>query len=243
MRLYGLIGYPLGHSFSKKYFSEKFEKEGLYNCQYENFPIVSVDKLKTVLELHPELKGLNVTIPFKEQVLSLLDYTDEIVKKIGACNCIRITGEKLYGYNTDVAGFEYSLKKDLKSFHKNALILGTGGAAKAVRYVLEKLNIENKMVSRKPTGEYFSYDQITSDIISDHLLIINTTPLGMQPHLADYPSIPYGALTARHYLFDCIYNPDKTAFLQKGETQGATIRNGYEMLVFQAEESWKIWNS
>lgn len=243
MRLYGLIGYPLAHSFSKKYFTEKFGKEGLYNCQYENFPIVSIDKLKMVLEQNPELKGLNVTIPYKEQVIPFLYEANDVVKKIGACNCIRIVDKKLYGFNTDVPGFEHSLRKDLQPFHKKALVLGTGGAAKAVAFVLEKLNIEYRFVSRKTSSQNLVYEQITPAIISEHLLIINTTPLGMLQHVPELPLLPYNALTSKHYLFDLIYNPARTLFLKKGESKGAFIKNGYEMLILQAEESWKIWNS
>lgn len=243
MRLYGLIGYPLAHSFSKKYFTEKFEKEGLYNCRYENFPIVTIDKLKAVLELNPELKGLNVTIPYKEQVIPFLSEANDIVQKVKACNCIRIVEEKLYGYNTDVIAFERSLKKELQPHHNKALILGTGGAAKAVAFVLEKLHIEYRFVSRKSSSQNLAYDQVTPAIITDHLIIINTTPLGMLHHISEIPLLPYDALTSKHFLFDLIYNPEKTLFLKKGEEKGAVTKNGYEMLIIQAEESWKIWNS
>ncbi|HVT84523.1 MAG TPA: shikimate dehydrogenase [Chitinophagaceae bacterium] len=242
MRLYGLIGYPLAHSFSKKYFTEKFEKEGFYNCRYENFPIVSIDKVKAVLELNPELKGLNVTIPYKEQVIPYLSEANDIVQQIKACNCIRIVDEKLFGYNTDVIAFERSLKKELQPYHNKALILGTGGAAKAVAFVLEKLDIEYRYVSRKSSSQNLTYDQVTRAIINDHLLIINTTPLGMLHHIVEIPLLPYDALSSKHFLFDLIYNPEKTLFLKKGEERGAVIKNGYEMLVIQAEESWRIWN-
>lgn len=243
MRLYGLIGYPLGHSFSKKYFTEKFEREGLYNCSYENYPIVSIEKLKGILEANPGLKGLNVTIPYKEQVIPFLDELNVVVQKIQACNCIKIVDGKFYGYNTDVIGFEQSLKKQLQSYHTKALILGTGGAAKSVAFVLEKLQVEFRFVSRKASLQNLSYEQVTPSILSTHLLIINTTPLGMFPHVAEIPFLPYDTLTPKHFLFDLIYNPAKTSFLQKGEDRGALIKNGYEMLAIQAEESWKIWNS
>jgi len=242
MRLFGLIGYPLSHSFSKKYFTEKFEREKLTDCRYELFPITSIDELKKVLDQHPDLYGLNITIPYKEQVIPFLDETDEVVEKIGACNCISIENRKLKGFNTDVTGFEISLKTKLKPHHKKALILGTGGAAKAVEYVLEKLGIDFKYVSRKPSCNNFSYEQLTPAIISEHTLIINTTPLGMYPGINEAPTIPYESLTDQHYLFDLVYNPEKTLFLQKGEARGAVIKNGYEMLLIQAEESWKIWN-
>ena len=243
MRLFGLIGYPLTHSFSKKYFTEKFEKEGLNDCRYELFSIASINDLKKVLDQHPGLEGLNVTIPYKEQVLPFLDEQDTVVKKIKACNCIVLKKGKLKGYNTDAEGFERSLKKHLQPHHKNALILGTGGAAKAVEYVLQKLGIGYKYVSRKPSVNNYSYQQLTPPVIADHPLIINTTPLGMYPAINEAPPVPYELLTSRHYLFDLVYNPEKSLFLQKGGTRGAIIKNGYEMLVIQAEESWRIWNS
>ncbi|MFI5129262.1 MAG: shikimate dehydrogenase family protein [Chitinophagales bacterium] len=243
MRLFGLIGYPLTHSFSRKYFSEKFEREGLDNCAYELYSISSINELRTVLEKHPDLEGLNVTIPYKEQVLSFLDEKDEVVKKIKACNCIQINSGKLKGHNTDVEGFERSFKQSLQPHHKNALILGTGGAAKAVEFVLKKLRITYKYVSRKPSVHNYSYEQLTGSIMSDHTIIINTTPLGTYPRVNEAPPVPYESLTSRHYLFDLVYNPEKSLFLQKGEQKGAIIKNGYEMLVIQAEESWRIWNS
>lgn len=242
MRLFGLIGYPLTHSFSKKFFTEKFEKEGLTDCRYELFSIADINEMKNVLDQHPDLCGLNVTIPYKEQVLSFLDDADDVVKKIKACNCIIIKNGKLKGYNTDVAGFERSLKKQLRPHHKKALILGRGGAGKAVEFVLQKLGIDFNYVSRKPSVNNYSYSQLTPGIIADHTLIINTTPLGMYPAINEAPPIPYEALTPNHYLFDLVYNPEKTLFLQMGEEREAAIKNGYEMLVIQAEESWKIWN-
>ncbi|MDP4261852.1 MAG: shikimate dehydrogenase [Bacteroidota bacterium] len=242
MRLFGLIGFPLSHSFSKKYFTEKFEKEGRNDCRYELFPIETIDGIKKLLDQHPALCGLNVTIPYKEQVLPYLDETDDIVKKIKACNCIHIKNNRLTGYNTDAGGFERSLKPQLKPRHKTALILGTGGAAKAVEFVLRKLGIGFKYVSRKPSINNYSYDQLTPAIMADHLLIINTTPLGMYPAIHEAPPIPYDALTSNHYLFDLVYNPEKSLFLKKGEERGSIIKNGYEMLVIQAEESWRIWN-
>ena len=243
MRLFALIGYPLTHSFSKKYFTEKFEKEGLKDCRYEHFSIDDISKLKTVLEENPDLCGLNVTIPYKEQVLSFLNEKNELVKQIKACNCISIKKGKLKGYNTDVLGFEQSLQEKLKPQHKKALILGTGGAAKAVEFVLDKHNIAYKYVSRKPSSKNYSYEQLTPSIIKSHTLIINTTPLGMYPAVTEAPPIPYESLTSDHYLFDLIYNPEVTLFLRKGQEKGAAIKNGYQMLVIQAEESWKIWNS
>ncbi len=242
MRQFGLIGYPLTHSFSKKFFTEKFEKEHLTDCRYDTFSIPSIDDLPGVLKNNPELCGLNVTIPYKENVLSFLDEKTTLVKKIKACNCIKISNGKLSGHNTDAPAFEQSLKEKLQPHHTKALILGTGGAAKAVEYSLRQLNISYKYVSRKPSAKSFSYEQLTEPVMQEYTLVINTTPLGMHPNIIEAPQIPYHALTSRHYLFDLIYNPEKTLFLQKGEKNGAVIKNGYEMLVFQAEESWRIWN-
>jgi shikimate dehydrogenase len=243
MRLFGLIGYPLTHSFSKKFFTEKFEKEGRTDCRYELFSISTIHDLRKVLDQHPDLRGLNVTIPYKEQVLSFLHEKDEAVRKIKASNCILVTNGKLKGFNTDAEGFERSLQPQLKPHHSKALILGTGGAAKAVEYVLSKLGVNFNYVSRKPSINNYSYEQLTPSIITDHSLIINTTPLGLYPAINEAPPIPYEALTTEHYLYDLVYNPEKSLFLQKGEQMGAAIKNGYEMLVIQAEESWRIWNS
>lgn len=243
MRQFGLIGYPLTHSFSKKFFTEKFEKENLTDCRYDTFSIPSIDEFPNLLKNNPGLQGLNVTIPYKESVVSYLDEKTPLVKKIKACNCIKIINGKLSGYNTDAPAFEQSLKEKLQPHHTKALILGTGGAAKAVEYSLRLLNIAYKYVSRKPSAKSFSYEQLTESLMQEYTLIINTTPLGMHPNIVEAPQIPYHALTSKHYLFDLIYNPVKTLFLQKGEKQGAAIKNGHEMLVLQAEESWKIWNS
>ncbi len=242
MRLFGLIGFPLSHSFSKKYFTDKFEKEGLINCRYENFQIPSIDQLKDVLA-KTGLEGFNITIPYKAQVLSFLHDASEVVKKIRACNCVLIRDGKLQGFNTDVIGFEGSLKNQLEpSIHKKALILGTGGSARAVEFVLVKLGIPYRNVSRKPSAKSFSYEQVTPEVIKEYKLIINTTPLGLFPNVVEAPPLPYDQLNTEHFLFDLIYNPEKTLFLKKGEAKGAKIRNGYEMLVLQAEENWKIWN-
>ena len=242
MRQFGLIGYPLAQSFSQKFFTEKFAKENLSDCRYDTFSIPLIDGLRDVLKNNPELCGLNVTIPYKEQVLSFLDEKTPLVKKIKACNCIKIKDGKLTGHNTDAPAFETSLREKLQPHHTKALILGTGGAAKAVEYSLTQLNISFKNVSRKPSAKSFSYEQLTDKLMQEYLLVINTSPLGMHPNIVEAPQIPYHALTPRHYLFDLIYNPAKTLFLQKGEQQGAAIKNGYEMLVLQAEASWQIWN-
>ncbi|MFT3936047.1 MAG: shikimate dehydrogenase [Chitinophagaceae bacterium] len=242
MRQFGLLGYPLTHSFSKKYFTEKFLKEGLNDCSYENFSMPNIEELHAVLQNNSLLSGLNVTIPYKEQVLDFLSEESDVVKKIRACNCIKIKNGKLTGYNTDVTGFEVSLKQKLLPHHKNALILGTGGAAKAVEFVLSNLGIHYRYVSRSSNGDNFSYADLNADLISTYTLIVNTTPLGMYPNVESFPPIPYEALGSQHYLFDLVYNPAKTLFLQKGETHGALIKNGDDMLVIQAEESWRIWN-
>ncbi len=242
MKQFGLIGYPLAHSFSQKFFTKKFEKENLPDYRYDAFSIPAIDDLANILKTNPDLVGLNVTIPYKEQVISFLDEKTPLVKKIKACNCIKIKNGKLTGHNTDAPAFEQSLKEKLEPHHTKALILGTGGAAKAVEYSLRQLNILYKYVSRKPSAKSFSYEQLTDGVMKEYSLIINTSPLGMHPNIVEAPQIPYHALTPKHYLFDLIYNPEKTLFLQKGEEQGAAIKNGYEMLVLQAEESWRIWN-
>ena len=245
MRRFGLIGYPLSHSFSKKYFTEKFQREGIDNCRYDNYPIDSINQLKELIQ-EPGLEGLNVTIPYKENVIAFLDERSEVVSKIQACNCIKLSNGKSYGYNTDVIGFELSLKKYLLPEHNKALILGTGGAAKAVAYVLETCGIEYTYVSRKSAinkSNHISYSEVTEDLITDHRLVINTTPLGMYPHTDAFPQLPYESLSPGHYLFDLIYNPEVTIFLKKGKERGAIVQNGLEMLIIQAEESWKIWNN
>jgi shikimate dehydrogenase len=243
MKVYAVIGYPLTHSFSKKYFTEKFQREGIKDCIYEAYPISSIGGLKELLEKHPNIRGLNVTLPYKQQVLPHLYSTEDIPAGLGACNCIKLEGEKLFGFNTDVIAFEQSLRPLLKSHHTNALILGNGGAAEAVKFVLKKLSIGYKIVSRKIHEDSdLTYTDLNEAILKEHPLIINTTPLGTFPNVNEYSGIPYLFLTSQHLLFDLVYNPAKTLFLQKGEEQGAAIKNGYEMLVLQAEESWKIWN-
>lgn len=244
MQRYGLIGYPLSHSFSQKYFTDKFQREGITGSVYENFPLESIDEFAGLIQQHPDLHGLNVTIPYKEKVIPFLTAQSEVVKAIGACNCIKIENGQLTGHNTDVVGFEESLRPLLQPHHTKALVLGTGGAAKAVYYVLNKLGIAFWEVSRTPsTTRQISYQQIDEAVIRDHHVIINTSPLGMYPNIDECPPLPYQALTSQHYLFDLVYNPAKTLFLQKGEEQGAAIKNGHDMLIIQAEESWRIWNA
>lgn len=243
MKQFGLIGKTLKHSFSKDYFTQKFEAEKLFDYSYHSFELDNIDRLPELLLQHPQLCGLNVTIPYKEAVLKFLDEEDVVVKTIGACNCIKISRGKLLGYNTDVFGFKTSLQPLLQARHNKALVLGTGGAAKAVAYVLQQLNIDFQWVSRKENENHLTYDSLTEEMLHNYPLIINTTPLGTFPNVDECPPIPYNFLTSRHLLFDLIYNPAKTAFLIKGEEKGATIKNGYEMLVLQAEASWKIWNA
>ncbi|HXB05866.1 MAG TPA: shikimate dehydrogenase [Puia sp.] len=244
MRRYGLIGYPLTHSFSQRYFTEKFEREGIRDCVYTNFPITSMEELPAVLEVE-DLLGLNVTIPYKQDVLRYLHQKSEVVEAIGACNCIRIEGGRRVGHNTDVVGFERSLLPKLGSHHRRALVLGTGGAAKAVEYVLRGLGIDYRLVTRRPRpgAADLRYEAVDAAMMDEYTLIVNTTPVGMYPHVEECPALPYEAMGAKHYLFDLVYNPARTLFLQKGEERGAVVENGHEMLLLQAEESWRIWNA
>lgn len=244
MNLYGLIGYPLGHSFSKQYFTEKFTREGLNDCSFETFPIPSIDELPTLLKGNPDLKALCVTIPYKEQVLQYVDVLSDEVKEIGAANSIKIEDGKLTAYNTDIAGFRISFEELLQPHHKKALVLGTGGAAKAVQYVLRQLNIEYLVVSRNKKNQpgHIGYDAVTGDLLKEFPVIVNCTPVGMWPKENEAPQLPYHLLSAKNYLYDLVYKPAKTKFLQLGEEMGAITKNGYDMLIIQAEESWRIWN-
>jgi len=244
MRRYGLIGYPLTHSFSQKYFTEKFAREGIKDCTYSNFPITTIDEFPGLL-VDDELRGLNVTIPYKQEVLRFLDERSDVVSAIGACNCIKIEGGRLTGHNTDVVGFEQSLLPKLGSHHRQALVLGSGGASKAVEYVLEKLGISYRVVTRRPREACndLGYDDVDAGMMAAYTLIVNTTPLGMYPKVDEAPELPYEAVGSRHYFFDLIYNPARTLFLSKAEERGAVVENGHEMLLLQAEESWRIWNA
>lgn len=248
MRKFGLIGFPLGHSFSKGYFADKFAREGILNCSYENYPLEEIDQLTDLIASDAELTGLNVTIPYKEEVLSLLDEIDDEAEKIGAVNTIKINRKgnqvNLKGFNTDVYGFEKPLLEVLKQKHNKALILGTGGAAKAVSYILRKNGISYKYVSRTPRDEkMLSYSALTPEIVNSCKLLINTSPIGMHPRIGDCPDIPYDAIGGDHILYDLIYNPEKTEFLKKGEEKKATLLNGLPMLYLQAERAWEIWSS
>lgn len=233
----------MSHSFSQRYFTEKFEREGLRDCTYSNYSLGEIGELSGVLG-DPLLCGLNVTIPYKQQVIPFLTVLSPVVEEIGACNCIRVLNGQTIGYNTDVVGFEQSLVRQLAPHHRRALVLGTGGAAKAVEYVLRKLGIGYRTVSRKPRQdrEDLGYEDIDEAVLASATLVINTTPVGMYPQEDDCPPLPYEALTSQHYLYDLIYNPERTLFLRQGEARGAMVKNGHEMLVLQAEESWRIWN-
>ncbi|MBN2273403.1 MAG: shikimate dehydrogenase [Bacteroidales bacterium] len=248
MRLFGLIGYPLSHSFSKKYFSEKFVQEKLNDCRYENFPMQSPDELPLLIADHSELEGLNVTIPHKEKILSFLNKLDENASAIGAVNTIKIIREKdktiLKGYNTDAYGFYASLKPLVGKKVKNALIIGTGGASKAVSYVLKNMGISCLFVSRHPrSGDHISYEELCGPVLYNFPLVVNTSPVGMYPDEEMCPDIPYEFITEKHLLYDLIYNPLETVFLKKGKEMGARTINGLKMLHLQAEKAWEIWNS
>lgn len=242
MKRYGLIGYPLSHSFSQRYFTEKFARESIHDAIYENYSIAEIDQLKNILKQQHELCGFNVTIPYKKEVLSFLSSSSPVVEAMGACNCVKIEKEKLIGHNTDVVGFEQSLLPYLKGHHHRALILGTGGAAAAVAYVFNQREIPFQYVSRKKSGTSLAYEELDETLMKNHSLIINTTPLGMSPLVDECPPVPYQWINEQHHCFDLIYNPAETMFLQKAKKAGATIQNGAEMLVIQAEESWRIWN-
>ena len=245
MQVYGLIGYPLGHSFSKQYFTEKFTREQIHGCRFRLFELPDIAELPALLQRESGLKGLAVTIPYKESVMNLLDVVDKEAAQVGAVNCICISSGRLTGYNTDITGFEMSLKPLLKEHHTRALVLGSGGASKAVQYVLERLGIGFMVVTRNnnPAPGMIGYRSLNEEVISNHSLIVNCTPVGMYPHQNEMPSIPYGYIRAGHLLYDLIYRPDVTRFLQQGKEMGAEIKNGYEMLVLQAEENWKLWNN
>ncbi|MFK7808316.1 MAG: shikimate dehydrogenase [Saprospiraceae bacterium] len=242
MPQFGLIGYPLSHSFSGKYFSEKFSKAGLVDYGYDLFPLSSIVELPDLLATHKDLAGLNVTIPYKEQVLPYLEELTEEAKEIGAVNCISINNGKLKGHNTDVYGFEISLLKLLNNQSvKGALILGTGGAAKAIQFVLNKLKIPFKLISRKANKGDLTYAEIDKEVLQAFPLIVNTTPLGMYPNINTAPDLPYEYLTSENKLYDLIYNPEKTLFLNNGLGKNCATMNGLEMLTLQAERSWEIW--
>ena len=276
MTTYGLIGYPLGHSFSRKFFTEKFEKEGI-DAQYLNFEIPSIEEFPEIIKNNPKLRGLNVTIPYKQQVMQYLDEISEEAKAIGAVNVLRIerpspqpspimgretmrnAGNKpdglpikgdmseglrgsLIGYNSDVIGFVESIHPLLKAHHKKALILGTGGASKAIRYGLEKkLGMKTLFVSRSAREGMITYEEVTAEVLKEYEVIVNCSPVGMYPHVDECPALPYEAMNENNLLYDLVYNPLETLFMKKGAEQGATVKNGLEMLHLQAIASWKFW--
>ena len=245
MDKYGLIGYPLGHSFSISYFNQKFKDEGI-DAVYENFEIVSIDLLPEVLDSNPNLKGLNVTIPYKQKVIPFLDKISPEARAIGAVNVIKVIHEgksvKLKGYNSDVIGFTQSIEPMLERYHKKALILGTGGASKAVDYGLKSLGLETVFVSRYERPGTIQYGNITPEVIKEYNVIVNCTPIGMYPNTEVCPELPYEAMDSHTILYDLIYNPDETLFMKKGATYGANVKNGLEMLLLQAFSSWDFWH-
>ena len=247
MNTYGLIGYPLGHSFSRKFFTEKFAKEGI-DAQYLNFEIPSIEEFPEIIKNNPTLRGLNVTIPYKQQVMQYLDDISEEAKAIGAVNVVKCQLSTvncqlhLTGYNSDVIGFVESIKPLLKPHHKKALILGTGGASKAIRYGLEeKLGMETLFVSRSAREGMITYEEVTAEVLKEYEVIVNCSPVGMYPHVDECPALPYEAMNESNLLYDLVYNPLETLFMKKGAAQGATVKNGLEMLHLQAIASWEFW--
>ena len=246
MDKYGLIGYPLGHSFSQSYFNEKFQNENI-DALYENFEIPSIENFPEIIETNPNLRGLNVTIPYKEKVISYLDVISPEARESGAVNVIKVErkGKSTYltGYNSDVIGFTRSIEPLIEKYHKKALILGTGGASKAINYGLKSLGLETVFVSRYRKPDTICYEDITPKVIKEYNVIVNCTPLGMFPHTDECPNLPYEAMNTQTLLYDLIYNPDTTMFMQKGAEHGATVKNGLEMLLLQAFASWEFWHS
>ena len=244
MKTYGLIGYPLGHSFSRGYFTDYFGREGI-EAEYKNFELPSIEQLAQVLQTEPTLQGFNVTIPYKQQVFSYLSELSEAAQAIGAVNVVKVMrrdeGLYLKGYNTDYIGFTDSIRPHLKPHHTHALILGTGGASKAVDYALRKLGLKTQYVSRTAREGIIAYDELTPELMAQYTVIVNTTPLGMHPKVDECPPLDYTLLTSQHLLYDVVYNPAKTLFLQRGEEAGATICNGMDMLIGQAKAAWAIW--
>jgi len=245
MDRYGLIGFPLKHSFSKDYFNSKFASEGI-DAEYINFEITSITELKSIIKNDPQLKGINVTIPYKEQVIPFLDHLSDNARQIGAVNVIKIDRKKkktkLSGFNSDITGFKQSIEPLLKPHHRRALILGNGGSAKAIFYGLQQLGLEATYVSRqKTTEQMLVYSELNREVMESHTVIVNCTPVGMWPNVDDCPVIPYQFLTGNHLLYDLLYNPNETLFMKKGEEQGAAVKNGLEMLLLQAFAGWNIW--
>lgn len=244
-KVFGLLGKDISYSFSRGYFTQKFKELGFDNLKYVNFDIPKIEDFPSIIENNEGVNGINVTIPYKEAVIPFLDKIDKTAKEIGAVNTIKFTKRgNLKGYNTDVFGFENSLKPLLKKHHKRALILGTGGASKAIAYALKKNDIKFRFVSRNPNKKKeISYESLSKELLEKYHVIINCTPIGTSPDIHKSPNIPYEFLSSQHLLYDLIYNPEVSTFLSKGKEKGATIKNGLEMLALQAEESWRIWNS
>ena len=242
MDKYGIIGFPLGHSFSRGFFTEKFAREGI-DAQYLNFEIPDVAMLGDILRENPELKGLNVTLPYKQAVIPLLDELSDEAQEIGAVNVIRVRDGKLKGFNSDIIGFTESIRPLLQPHHTKALILGTGGASRAIRVGLSRLGIEWTYVTRSPREKMLAYSDLTPEVMKEYSVIVNCSPVGMFPKVDEAPAIPYELLTPKHLLFDLVYNPEDTLFMKKGREQGATVKNGLEMLHLQAIASWEFWNS
>ena len=242
-RTFALVGKNISYSFSKEYFSKKFEQLKILNAEYINFDIESLSLLSDKIKETPTLKGMNVTIPYKEQILPFLNFIDPVAEEIGAVNTIKVLPNgALKGYNTDYYGFMKTLYPILKFSHQRAIVLGTGGASKAITVALQKMSIDYIIISRNPKEQQIAYQDITKEILEKYTVVINCTPLGTFPKTELFPPIPYHFLGEKHLLYDLIYNPEKTIFLQKGEEKGAIICNGYAMLVHQAEAAWKIWN-
>lgn len=241
MKTFGLIGKNISYSFSRTYFTEKFKKENI-DAKYYNFDLEEINQFRDVIKEMPNLQGLNVTIPYKQEIITFLDDLAPEAKEIGAVNTIKVNGNRLIGYNTDYIGFSESIQPLLKSHHNKALILGTGGASKAIAYALKKLGIEYKFVSRSSGKGKLGYDDLSEEIIKDHNIIINTTPVGTFPDVEEYPKFPVKYLTKNHLVYDLIYNPEITQLLALAKKQGATIKNGLKMLELQAESAWNIWN-
>lgn len=246
MKTYGLVGFPLGHSFSRRFFTEKFSKENI-EAEYLNFEIPSIEEFPNIINTHPCLQGLNVTIPYKQQVMQYLDGLSPEAEAIGAVNVVKVSHHDgkvtLTGHNSDVIGFVNSIKPLIKEYHKKALILGTGGASRAIHYGLEKkLGLETLFVSRSKRPGMITYEDVNADTLSEYEVIVNCSPCGMHPHVDECPALPYQFMTGRHLLYDLVYNPEETLFMKKGAAQGATVKNGYEMLILQAIASWEIWN-
>jgi len=246
LKLYGLIGYPLGHSFSASYFADKFSREGI-DAEYRNFPLEDISSFEELVEQEPGLQGLNVTVPYKQKIIPFLQSLSDSAEEVGAVNTVSFFRKggalALKGDNTDVIGFRRSLEENLDSHHRAALVLGSGGSSKAVCKVLEKIGLEYTLVSRKRGEDRITYSDLDEEKIQRYPVIINTTPLGMYPQIDSYPDIPYEHLNSKHLLFDLVYNPALTRFLEKGKKQGSLYVNGYDMLVYQAEASWEIWNA